>query len=298
MTDLATVFPGWRELRLPFSRDQALLTLAALNQLFTALDVYLAHSISGGIKPAEWIPILFGAVAGILLLLAGLMARTRRDLAASFATLVFVCSVVIGVLGIWFHLRRTVFAGGDAFSWEAIDALTWAPPIMGPLFFILISILGISAAWIEAPVDSGMLLLPGNRTVQMPWSKTRALLLITASFVFASLVSSVLDHARFAMDSAWVWLPVTGGLFAAASCIGLALIRTPTRGDFTVYLTSMLLLILIGIVGLALHADANLTASGAIVAERFIRGSPVLAPLLYCNAGLLGVLILLPAGEA
>ena len=298
MTELATVFPGWRELRLPFSRDQALLTLAALNQLFTALDVYLAHSISGGIKPAEWIPIVFGAAAGAMLLLAGLMARTRRALAASFATFVFACSVIIGLLGIVFHLRRTVFASGDAFSWEAIDALTWAPPIMGPLFFILISILGISAAWIESPFDSGRLLLPGARSIQLPWSKTRALLLITAFFVFASLVSSVLDHARFAMDSPWVWLPVTGGLFAAACSLCLAIIRTPTAGDLAVYLTSMLLLILIGIAGLALHAEANLTASGAIVPERFIRGSPLLAPLLFCNAGLLGLLVLLPAREA
>ncbi|MDE2853095.1 MAG: hypothetical protein OXN88_02875 [Chloroflexota bacterium] len=38
---------------------------------------------------------------------------------------------------------------------EAVNALIWAPPVIGPPFFILISILGISAAWAEAPVDSG-----------------------------------------------------------------------------------------------------------------------------------------------
>ena len=298
MTHLALVFPRAQELRLPFSRDAALLTLAALNQLFTAIDIYLAHNISGGIKAAEWIPIIFGLVAFVLLLLAGLMARTRGDMASSLATFVFIGSVIVGVLGIWFHLQRTLFAAGSPFSWEAVDALTWAPPIMGPLFFVLISLLGISAAWTEAPVDSGILLLPGERRLELPLSKSSALFLITALFVLASLLSSVLDHARFAMDSAWVWLPLVGGLFAATASIGLALIRTPTAGDVTVYLTSMLLLIVIGIVGMALHAEANLTAAGGVVMERFLRGSPILAPLLFCNAGLLGLLVMMPPGMA
>jgi len=72
-------------------------------------------------------------------------------------------------------------------SLEAVNALIWAPSVVWPLFFILISILGISAAWAEAPVGSGRLRLYGERHVQMPYSKTRAYMLITAVFIPAAL---------------------------------------------------------------------------------------------------------------
>ena len=72
----------------PFSRDQAFLLLAAFNQFFIAIDIYLAHNISGGIKPAEWIPIISGFVCGMILLIAGAIAVKNRDLASALANLV------------------------------------------------------------------------------------------------------------------------------------------------------------------------------------------------------------------
>ena len=59
----------------------------------------------------------------------------------------------------------------------------------------------------------------------------------------------------------------------------------------------MLLLILVGIVGFALHAESSLTTSGLVVVERLLRGSPILAPLLFCNVGLMGLLALLDPRE-
>ena len=85
MSYLALVFPRWRETRLPLSRDQLFLLLAAANQLFIAVDIYLAHSISGGIKPAEWIPIIFGVAATAALIMAGLIARRNRPLGTALA---------------------------------------------------------------------------------------------------------------------------------------------------------------------------------------------------------------------
>ena len=75
MYHLATVFPSVRRIgRLPLSRDQLMLLMAAINEIFLGIDIYLAHSISGTIVPNEWIPIIFGPIAGVLLLLAGLIA--------------------------------------------------------------------------------------------------------------------------------------------------------------------------------------------------------------------------------
>ena len=59
----------------------------------------------------------------------------------------------------------------------------------------------------------------------------------------------------------------------------------------------MLLLIAVGLIGFVLHSESSLTSAGVIVVERFLRGSPLLAPLLFCNIGLMGLLALLAPGE-
>jgi hypothetical protein len=41
----------------------------------------------------------------------------------------------------------------------------------------------------------------------------------------------------------------------------------------------------------------DLTAAGAFVVERFIRGAPFLAPLLFANMGSLGLFVLLGPDE-
>ena len=297
MAYLALVVPRFRHLRLPISRDQAFLLLAAFNQFFIAIDIYLAHSISGGIKPAEWIPIVAGFFCGVLLIIAGLIAIRNRDRASVLAILVFAVSIGIGLLGAYFHLNRTVLLNEGLVSTQAVAALIWAPPVIGPLFFILISVLGISAAWIEAPADSGRLRLLRGRTVQMPYSKTRAYMLIVSIFILATLISSVLDHARFGFDNAWVWLPVTAGLFGFGTALYLGIASRPSAGDVMTHSSAMLLLIAVGVIGFVLHSEASLTSAGVIVIERFLRGSPLLAPLLFCNVGLMGLLALLAPGE-
>ena len=294
---LAEVLPGVRRIRLPLSRDQLFLLLAAFNQLFIALDIFLAHSVDGTIKPNEWIPIVYGGLAGMALLAAGIIALRNRPLATLVANVVFAVGIIIGVLGAWFHLRRTVLLDDGLVSLEAVGALIWAPPVIGPLFFILISILGISAAWIEAPVDSGRLQLGRGRYIQMPYSKTRAFMLITAIFILATLLSSVLDHARIRFDNVWVWLPVAVALFGCTTCLFLGIVKQPNRGDIATHFAAMLLIILVGVIGFILHGETSLTASGTVVIERFLRGSPLLAPLQFCNVGLMGLLAMFDSRE-
>ena len=58
---LAILFPGLKGKRLlPLSRDQMMLIMAAINLVFLAVDIYLAHNLNGTIRPREWIPIIFG----------------------------------------------------------------------------------------------------------------------------------------------------------------------------------------------------------------------------------------------
>jgi len=99
MYHLATVAPIVRRIRIPLSRDQIMLLMAAINEIFLGIDIYLAHNISGTIVPREWIPIIFGPFAGGLLLFAGLVAIKQRPLATLIATLVLLGSIIVGLLG-------------------------------------------------------------------------------------------------------------------------------------------------------------------------------------------------------
>jgi hypothetical protein len=270
-----------------------MLLMAAVNEIFLGIDIYLAHSISGTIVPNEWIPIIFGPVAGLLLLLAGLIALRQRQLATVIATVVLLGSVAVGFLGAYFHLVRAILPSGPLGQQVTVDLLVWAPPILGPLTFSLTGWLGISAAWAEDPPDSGQLLLLAGRRIRLPYSKTRAYFFIVSLGTLATVISSVLDHARVQFENPWLWIPTVIGIVGTVVAVTLGAIDKPSRFDLTTYAVVMALMILVGVLGAVLHISTNLISQGAVVTERFIRGAPFLAPLLFANMGSLGLFVLL-----
>ena len=290
---LAELLPFLRRLRIPLTRDQSMLLLAAVNEFFLGLDIYLAHNISGTIVPNEWIPIIFGPAAGLLLLLAGVLAVRRRDVAVLIANIIFVASIIVGLLGAYFHLLRAFLPTGPVGARVSLDLLVWAPPVLGPLTFSLVGLIGISAAWVEQPADSGTLLLFKQRRIHLPYSKTSAYLFMVSMGCLATVISSVLDHARTQFQNPWLWIPTIAGVFAVVAAAGLGAIAKPSRSEIAVFGAAMLLMLLTGIVGLWLHIQENLTAGGLIIGERFIRGAPFLAPLLFANMGTLGLIALM-----
>ncbi len=294
---LAKLFPFLRKVRIPLSRDQIMLLLAAVNEFFLGLDIYLAHRISGTIVPNEWIPIIFGPVAGTLLLFAGLIALRRRNLAALLANLIFIASIAVGLLGAYFHVERAILPAAPPGQRVSVPLLVWAPPILGPLTFSLVGLIGISAAWVEKPADSGRLTLIAGRTIQLPYSKTSAFLFMTSLGTLATVISSVLDHARTGFVNPWLWIPTVTGVFGVLVAFGLGAMRSSSRAEIGVHVGAMILLILTGLIGSWLHIQENLTAGGQFVAERFIRGAPFLAPLLFANMGALGLIALLDPHE-
>jgi hypothetical protein len=165
------------------------------------------------------------------------------------------------------------------------------------LAFVLVGALGISAAWIENPVDSGRLRLLGSTHLQLPYSKTRAYFLIVGIFALITVISSTFDHARSNFANPAVWLPASVGVFSTVVAVALGFIAKPTQTDLTTFTLAMVLMIVVGVVGALLHLNSNLIAQGTIIVERFIRGSPLLAPLLYANVGLLGLVTLLDPSE-
>ena len=106
---LAILFPFLKGKRLlPLSRDQLMLLMAAINLVFLSVDIYLAHNLNGTIRPREWIPIIFGVVAGVLLLVAGAIALKWRKTAAIIASVVLITSILVGLLGAYFHVMRAI----------------------------------------------------------------------------------------------------------------------------------------------------------------------------------------------
>jgi hypothetical protein len=297
MYHLATIFPPIRRVRLPLSRDQLMLLMAAINLIFLGIDIYLAHSISGTIVPNEWIPIIFGPIAGVLLLVAGLIALRNRPLATVIATIVLLASIVVGLLGDYFHIMRAILPNAPVGERVTIDLLVWAPPLLGPLMFALVGLLGISAAWIEDPPDSGTLILLSGRRLHLPYSKTRAYFFMISMGCLATVISSVLDHARTHFENPWLWLPTAVGVFGTVVAAAMGVLEKPRRSDLIIYTVAMILLLLVGAIGAVLHINTNLISEGTIVGERFIRGAPFLAPLLFANMGMLGLIVLLDPSE-
>lgn len=293
MYHLATVFPFMKRVRIPITRDQAMLLMLALNELLLGLETYLAHSISGTIVQREWIPIIFGPVAGVLLFLAGLLALRKRTLAVIIATIIYLASLVVGILGIWFHLVRAALPYASPGEMISIPLFVWAPPILGPLTFALVGLMGISAVWMEDPIDSGQLTFLGGRKLRLPFSKTSAFFFMVGLGTLATVISSVLDHARTNFENPWLWLPTGIGVFAMVVAVFLGTLPNPRRGDLTTYVVAMVLLVLVGLLGVLLHIQRNLAMENAIVVERFLRGAPFLAPMLFSDMGALGLVVLL-----
>ncbi len=296
---LAEIFPLLKKFqKLPLSRDQLFLLIAAINELFMGLDTFSAHGLNGTIRWNEWIPIIFGTLAGIFLLLAGFIARKNRQVASIIGTIIFLASIVVGFLGSFFHISRgAILPMGSVIASLRISALIWAPPAMAPLAFVLVGILGISAAWVENPVGSGRLELNKRVHIQMPFSKTQAYFWMITFGILVTLVSATLDHARCGYLNPWLWLPFFAPIFAGVVSYSLGFKKELTTPDIWIYFLSMVILGIVGIIGFILHLNQNLTLHNWQVFERYLRGAPFLAPLLYANMAAMGIIVLLNPEE-
>ncbi len=286
----------WRALS---SRDGLFLLVGAVTMLFLALDTYVSHLAGGVVRGAEWVPVLFGVPAGVILLAAGLVSVRSRKIAVPVAALVYLGSVAVGVAGAYFHWVRLVV---PSLPW--IPALTgkpflWVPPLLAPLAFALVGLLGLSALAEETPEGSGRVhILPG-RTLTLPLSKQRAYLLLVTLGIVLAVVSSTLDHAHEGFRFSWMWLAAVAGVFAAVAVLLYAVEDAPGKEDRASAISALLVLAVAGIVGEWMHLSADYAlGQGHLVLEKFIRGAPILAPLLYAYMAILGLIATLTSAPA
>lgn len=271
-----------------------MLLLAAGSEFLTGVDALLAHRAAGPLHGGEWIPAVFGPLAGLALVLAGILAFRRRTFASLTATIVFLLSTGVGVLGAYYHFLRAVLPHGPVGQRVVFDLFFWAPPVLGPLAFAFIGIFGTSAAWIEDPPNSGRLLLPAGLRLQLPYPKTNAYFYIASMGILIALISAALDHAATGLHNPWLWLPLAAGVFGTVVALVLGMTEEPAPADIWTYVAAMLLLMAVGAIGAFLHVRHDLATGGHVVPERFLVGAPFMAPLLFSNMGLVGLIALLP----
>ena len=294
-----SLIPGIGEFHLPLNRNDLLLLLVAFTLIGMAVETYLAHLISGNIKIGEAIPIIFGPIAGVILI-GAVFLRVRAQKATLSSSLIVigvgVASTIVGIVGTAFHWARAlppVDFPGYQLRW---DWIIYAPPVMGPLAFAGVGLLAIIALLEDTKPETGMLTLPGVITFKTPMAQTRQFLWLIAFGLYAATLSGFLDHARTGFEDVFTWIPVALGLFGSVVTTLMAVYERPTKADYFIFFWVMLTMVAMGVLGLGLHVNADLPeGSASIQVERFIRGAPIMAPMLFAIMGTFGLIAMIDA---
>ena len=240
---------------------------AILNIGFLAFDIYIAHSVNQFRNRAEYIPLLFSATAPLFLIFALTQRKRRRILWKILGHLVGWSAIVVGLTGMILHLESGFFYE------RTIRSLTYAAPFAAPLAYTGLGFLLV----MNRMVDSE----------SVEWARW-VLLFAVGGFV-GNFVFSLTDHAQNGFFFAVEWVPVG----ASAVAIGFLCIPLLMRVSRTFVNVSAAVLILeagVGLWGFVLHTMHNLRGPSVDVLHNFIYGAPPMAPLLFPNLMVLGMI--------
>ena len=121
----------------------------------------------------------------------------------------------------------------------------------------------------------------------LEWS--RWVILLAAGGFLGNFVLSLADHAQngFFYPSEWI------GVIAAAVAFGFLVAQVAVPDNpalLAMNLALMVVQIVVGLLGFALHARGNLSHQAGSPWDRFVYGAPIFAPLLFADLALLAVL--------
>lgn len=291
--------PGIGDFHLPLSRNDLLLLLVAFTEIGMGVETALAHLISGNIKPGESIPVIFGPIAGIILILMlGLRIRARgATLVSSLGVIATgLASVGVGIIGTAFHWSRALPPDYFPNYGLQLDWVIYAPPVAGPLAFAGVGLLAIIALLEDTKPESGKLTLPHVFTFHTPLPQTRQFFWLIAFGLYAATLSAFLDHARTGFSSVFVWIPIILGVYGSIATTLMGIYGHHKKEDYFTFFWTMIAMIVMGVLGMGLHINADLPeGSAGIQIERFIRGAPIMAPMLFAIMGSFGLIAMIDA---
>lgn len=272
-------------IRLPMEKNRLLLIFVGINLFFTGIDVALAHSINHFIPVYEWIPIFYFPIGAISCFIIAFQP-TPQKWAAVVHIILMSAGILVGVLGTAFHLNAILNPLGSlTWSW-----IVFGSPVLAPLAFAGISLLGLYAVTEEVEGQEGVLKIPGLGTFQAPISRSKHFLWLVGLGFGASALTSIIDHAQYGYTP-YKLIAIVFGIFATSVVITITVSKTWTRRDELVYFWTMIAAIVVGVMGFGFHLSADLAGTGGLSLERMLVFAPVFAPLLYGDLGMLGLLV-------
>ncbi len=248
--------------------QRAVRSFVAANIGFLGLDIVIAHLANDFARRMEWAPVVFSAVATPLLL-PGALGSTR-PLLRHVERVVALSAIVVGVLGMIFHLESGFF------EQATLHHLVYSAPFVAPLSYVGVGLLS---------------LLVHTEDAETPRFGGWVLFLALGGFL-GNLGLSLLDHAQNGFFRVTEWIPVAAAAYGIAF-LALAVAKAPELPSSLARacVVAMLLEIVVGVAGAALHVEANLRHSEmTTLRDQFVFGAPAFAPLLFANLALLAII--------
>jgi hypothetical protein len=242
---------------------------AILNLGFLTFDIYLAHSVNQFRKPEEYIPLIFSATAP-LFLIVGLTLRDRwpavwRDL----GYLVGWVAVLVGLTGVILHLESRFFYE------RTLRSLTYSAPFAAPLAYTGLGFLLIMNRMVDPESEE--------------WGQW--VLLLTLGGFVGNFVFSLADHAGNGFFNPLEWVPVVASAMAVGF-LAVPLVMRVSRPYLDLCVAILVLEAGVGLWGFILHAAGNLRGPSVHPFDNFTYGAPPMAPLLFPNLMVLGIIAL------
>jgi hypothetical protein len=242
---------------------------AILNVGFLTFDIYLAHSVNQFRKEAEYIPLIFSASAPLVLIFALAVRYHWPSVWKDLGYLVGWSAVLVGFTGAIFHLESHFFYE------RTLRSLTYSAPFAAPLAY----------------TGLGFLIIM-NRMVNpesLEWAQW-VLLLALGGFM-GNFVFSLADHAGNGFFNPLEWVPVVASAIAVGF-LAIPLFTRVSRHYLDLCAVILLLEAGVGLWGFVLHAAGNLRGPSVHAFDNFIYGAPPMAPLLFPNLVVLGIIAL------
>jgi len=242
---------------------------AILNVGFLTFDIYLAHSVNQFRNQAEYIPLVFSATAPLLLIFAFTMRYRWPAVWKDLGYLVGWAAVLVGLTGVILHLESHFFYE------RTLQSLTYSAPFAAPLAYTGLGFLLIMNRMVDAET--------------LEWAQW-VLLLALGGFV-GNFVFSLADHAGNGFFNPLEWVPVVASAIAVGF-LTVPLVMRVSRPYIDLCGAILLLEAGVGLWGFVLHAEGNLRGPSVHAFDNFIYGAPPMAPLLFPNLMVLGIIAL------
>jgi hypothetical protein len=240
---------------------------AILNIGFLTFDIYLAHSVNQFRNRAEYIPLLFSATSPLILIVSLSQRSKRRLLWKILGHVVGWAAILLGLTGVILHLESSFFYE------RTIRSLTYSAPFAAPLAYTGLGFLLV----VNRMVDSESL----------EWAQW--ILLFTLGGYLGNFIFSLADHAGNGFFFKVEWVPV----IASAVAVGFLCVPLLVSVSRLFIDLSVGILVLeggVGLWGFVLHTMGNLEGPSIHAFDNFIYGAPPMAPLLFPNLMVLGII--------